>query len=74
LKDDRGFFPSYQAAPVIRREVLAAHPELRQVLDLLADRLDDATMQRLNFEVDQKKLRPRDVARRFLDRRGLLGK
>jgi glycine betaine/choline ABC-type transport system substrate-binding protein len=72
LRDDRGFFPPYQAAPVIRVEVLQAHPELREVLELLAGRLDDATMQRLNFEVDEKKRRPNDVAREFLEGRGLL--
>jgi osmoprotectant transport system permease protein len=74
LRDDRGFFPPYQAAPVIRSEVLDAHPELREVLELLANRLDDATMQRLNFEVDEKKRHPSDVAREFLESRGLLGK
>ena len=74
LQDDRGFFPPYQAAPVIRTEVLDAHPELRQVLDLLAGILDNATMQRLNFEVDEKKHRPSDVALEFLRGHGLLGK
>lgn len=74
LRDDRGFFPPYQAAPVIRTEVLQAHPELREVLGLLAGRLDDATMQGLNFEVDEKKRRPADVAREFLARLGLLEK
>jgi len=74
LQDDRGFFPPYQAAPVIRTEVLKTHPELRQVLDQLAGLLDDATMQRLNFEVDEKKQRPSDIAREFLEGHGLLGK
>ncbi|MFQ5506232.1 MAG: glycine betaine ABC transporter substrate-binding protein [Planctomycetota bacterium] len=74
LRDDRGFFHPYQAAPVVRSEVLDAHPELRQVLELLAGRLDDATMQRLNFEVDEKKRRPADVAREFLESQGLLEK
>jgi len=72
LEDDRGFFPPYQAAPVIRAEALETHPELRAVLELLAGALDDATMQRLNFEVDEKKRQPRKVAREFLERRGLL--
>ncbi len=66
LQDDRGFFPPYQAAPVIRTEILQAYPELREVFELLAGRLDDATMQRLNFEVDEKKRRPYDVVREFL--------
>jgi len=71
LRDDRRFFPPYHAAPVVRTEVLEAHPELRGVLELLAGRLDDATMQRLNFEVDEQKRSPAEVAREFLDSRGL---
>ena len=74
LRDDRGFFPPYQAAPVIRDEVLQEHPELRGLLELLAGRLDDATMRRLNFEAEKKKRRPGDIAREFLERQGLLGK
>ena len=74
LQDDRGFFPPYQAAPVIRIEVLETHPELRQVLNLLAGILDNATMQRLNFEVDEKKHCPNDVAREFLEGHGLIEK
>ena len=42
------------------------------MLDLLAGLVDDATMQRLNFDVDEKKRRPSDVAREFLEGRGLL--
>jgi len=74
LRDDRGFFPPYQAAAVVRAEVLRAHPELRKVLELLAGRLDDATMQQLTFEVDEKKRRPGKVARGFLESQGLLRK
>jgi glycine betaine/choline ABC-type transport system substrate-binding protein len=54
--------------------VLAAHPELRRVLGLLAGRLDNATMQKLNFQVDEKKRTPREVARQFLAAQGLLAK
>ncbi len=72
LEDDQGFFPPYQAAPVIRTEALQAHPELAEVLALLAGLIDDATMQRLNYEVDEEKRPPADVARGLLERRGLL--
>jgi glycine betaine/choline ABC-type transport system substrate-binding protein len=72
LRDDRGFFPPYQAAPVIRTEVLQRHPELREVLEELAGRLDDAAMRRLNFQVDEKKRDPSDVAREFLESHHLL--
>ena len=74
LRDDRGFFPPYQAAPVVRTEVLEAHPALRQALGLLGGLVDDATMQHLNFEVDERKRRPADVAREFLESRQLLKK
>ncbi|MEJ2658818.1 MAG: glycine betaine ABC transporter substrate-binding protein, partial [Desulfobacterales bacterium] len=51
LKDDRKFFPPYYAAPVIREEILKAHPKLGDVLSLLEGRIDNAAMQHLNFEV-----------------------
>jgi len=66
LDDDRGFFPPYYAAPVVREETLRTYPEVREALDLLAGRLDDDTMRRLNYEVDERKRTPRDVAAGFL--------
>ncbi len=39
---------------------------------MLAGKLDDATMQRLNFAIDHDKRSPADVARRFLQSEGLL--
>ncbi|MCG8466645.1 MAG: ABC transporter permease subunit [Gemmatimonadetes bacterium] len=72
LRDDLGFFPPYEAAPVIRRELLLAHPELQEVLELLAGLLDDATMQRLNHAVDEDKRSVGEVAREFLAGKGLL--
>jgi len=73
LDDDAGFFPPYFAAPVVRQAALEAHPELRKALGALAGRIDDATMQRLNFEVDEKKRDVADVARDFLTAQGLIG-
>lgn len=72
LEDDRGFFPPYYAAPVVRTEALQSHPELRDVLNLLANRLDDRTMQRLNYEVDGNQRPTREVAHEFLVEEGLL--
>ena len=72
LEDDKGFFPPYQAAPVVRAEVLNAHPKVRDALGLLAGMLDDNTMQRLNLEVDDHKKSPRVVALDFLETQGIL--
>ena len=68
LADDKGFFPPYFAAPVIRADTLRRHPHLEQVLGRLGGRIDDAAMQRLNYQVDRKDnpRRARDVAREFL--------
>jgi osmoprotectant transport system permease protein len=72
LKDDRNFFPPYHAAPVIREEILKAHPKLGDVLSLLGGLIDNATMQRLNFEVDGKKRRTAEVVEEFLKAKGIL--
>ncbi|MBI2300507.1 MAG: ABC transporter permease subunit [Armatimonadetes bacterium] len=72
LEDDHGLFPPYYCAPVVRGEALQAHPELREALELLAGRLDDAAMRQLNYEVDGRKRSSGEVARQFLRRAGLL--
>jgi osmoprotectant transport system substrate-binding protein len=46
LEDDRSFFPPYNAAPIVRGELLRAHPEVREVLERLAFRLPDRRMLR----------------------------
>lgn len=74
LQDNRNFFPPYYAAPVVRTEVLAKHPELLDILDALGGMLDAATMQGLNYQVDEKHWGPDEVARKFLLERGLLKK
>lgn len=72
LEDDRNFFPPYHAAPVIREEILKAHPELENALSLFGGLIDDATMQRLNFEVDGKKRETAKVVEEFLRAKGIL--
>lgn len=66
LIDDRGFFPAYHAAPVVRAPVMESAPELRRLLRPLGELLDQSTMRTLNYEVDEKGRSPRDVAREFL--------
>src|SRR2546430_16831457 len=54
LDDDRHFFPPYEAAVVYRNDL---DPKCRAALESLAGILDDATMRRLNYEVDGRKRR-----------------
>ena len=66
LEDDLGFFPPYHAAPIVRKEVLDKHPELKDVLNLLEGKLDDATMTELNYLVDVEGKAVEQVAADFL--------
>jgi osmoprotectant transport system permease protein len=66
LEDDRGFFPPYEAAPVIRNDVLARHPEIAAVFKKISGKIDEQTMQRLNYEVDGLKHSPSAVVHEFL--------
>ncbi|MGE4584600.1 MAG: glycine betaine ABC transporter substrate-binding protein [Sphaerochaeta sp.] len=72
LKDDKGFFPPYYAAPIVRKEVLEKHPELKGVLNLLQGKLDDATMTELNYQVDVEGKAVEQVAKEFLQSQNLL--
>ncbi|MFI5363918.1 MAG: glycine betaine ABC transporter substrate-binding protein, partial [Elusimicrobiota bacterium] len=74
LADDKSYFPSYEAAAVVREEALRRWPGAAAALERLSGRLDDATMRRLNFEVAQKKRSPETVSREFLESLGLLGR
>lgn len=72
LKDDKRFFPPYYAAPVVREDVLKAHPEIADALNLLAGKLDDRQMAILNAKVDLEKKDAKDVAREWLKEQGLI--
>lgn len=72
LEDDRGLFPPYQVAPVVRQPVLEAYTNIKSALNALAPKLTDDTMRRLNYEVSGKRQEPRTVAQRFLQEAGLL--
>jgi len=72
LEDDKGFFPPYYAAPLVRRQTLQKHAKLKETLNRLGGRISDAVMGQLNFEVDEKERKAAHVAREFLVREGLI--
>jgi len=71
LEDDHHYFPPYEAVPVVRREVLERHPELRGVLRALAGRVSEAEMRRLNYAVDGEHHDVAQVVREFRQAKGL---
>ncbi len=74
LKDDKGIFPPYYAAPIIRQASLDKFPGLEEAINLLAGKIDDAVMTDLNYRTDYLKQTPQRVAKEFLLRTGLYKK
>jgi osmoprotectant transport system permease protein len=74
LEDDKGFFPPYDAAPLVRGATLARHPEVGTVLGLLAGAFDEDRMRALNFRLQEKGESETVVARDALRELGLLDK
>ena len=72
LDDDRGFFPPYAAAPLVRGSTLERHPEIADALSLLAGSLDEEGMRRLNLRLQEKGDDPAAVARDELVSLGLV--
>ncbi|MDH4429921.1 glycine betaine ABC transporter substrate-binding protein [Pseudomonas shirazica] len=66
LEDDKHYFPDYTAAPVVRKQVLDANPQLAGLLKPLAEQLDDETIRQLNAKVDVEHQNPTKVAAAFL--------
>ncbi|WP_440468315.1 glycine betaine ABC transporter substrate-binding protein [Pseudomonas sp. YH-1] len=73
LEDDKQYFPFYNAAPVMRADLLEKHPELKTLFDPIARLLDDKTMQALNAQVDIQQEPVQRVAQQFLREHQLIG-
>lgn len=69
LTDDRGYFPPYQAAPVMRAAVLERHPAVTTALAELGGKISDAEMRRLNALADVDHQDITEIARAWLAER-----
>lgn len=72
LADNKKAFPSYHASLVLRSQTAAEFPGVRATLDQLSGKISQDAMQRMNYEVDGKKIPPSQVATEFLRQAGLL--
>lgn len=70
LEDDRRYFPPYDCAPLVSRETLQDHPDLRSVINKLAGRINTKQMIALNNRVDYEQEKEAEVAIDFLDQEG----
>lgn len=71
LEDDRGYFPPYDAVPIVRQETLERHPEVRDALRLLDGAISEEEMRRMNYRVDGERENVATVVAEFLVAKGL---
>ncbi|MGE4274381.1 MAG: glycine betaine ABC transporter substrate-binding protein [Desulfitobacterium sp.] len=74
LEDDREFFPPYDILPLVRQDTLDKYPEIEGILNKLAGKIDEQTMQELNAMVDDQGMKEEVVAHDFLVNTGLIEK
>lgn len=67
LKDDSGFYPSYEAAPIIRKETLKKNPQIYEAISPLLGLITQERIIQLNYQVDGAGKSPYDVAKAFLN-------
>jgi len=66
LKDDKGIFPPYYAAPIVLQSALDRFPDLEPTLNLLAGKINDSIMTDLNYRADYLHQTPAQIAKDFL--------
>jgi osmoprotectant transport system substrate-binding protein len=71
LKDDKHYFPPYEAVPLVRAEALSRWPQMQTAMDALAGRITAGEMRAMNEAVDGEHRDPAEVVREFRARKGL---
>ena len=66
LRDDKNYFPNYEAGIVIREEILKKYPEVGKLLTKLNGKISTEKMQELNYQVEIEQKSPAEVAAQFL--------
>ncbi|MDT1062122.1 ABC transporter substrate-binding protein [Paracoccus sp. CPCC 101403] len=72
MEDDKAVQPVYEPAPIIRAKVLAAHPEIKEVLAPIFQALTLQTLQTLNGRIQVGGEPAADVAKDFMTEAGFL--
>ncbi len=72
LTDDGGFFETFEAGTVVRKDALEKYPELKGVLEKLNGLITEEEMQQMNYDVEVNGKEDVEVAREFLRSKGLI--
>jgi glycine betaine/choline ABC-type transport system substrate-binding protein len=71
LKDDKHYFPPYDAVPIVREGTLSKDPQVRAALEQLAGKISEDEMRQMNYAVDGEHRDAKQVAAEFLRKKGL---
>ena len=66
LKDDKHYFPPYDAVPIVRPSAVEHDARVNSVLERLSGRISADAMRKMNYAVDGEKRDAAEVAREFL--------
>ncbi len=72
MKDPKSIWPFYYPAPVVRSDVLKKYPKVKKILNEVSASLSVETMRELNGKVDLDQEDPEDVAKEYLEKKGLI--
>lgn len=67
LEDDKKMWPAYNAAPVVRAEILKQYPDIAEALNAVSAKIDTETITALNAKVDLDHEEYEDVAKEFFE-------
>ena len=71
LKDDKNYFPTYEAVPVFNQKTLQQHPNLTSILQKLSGKVSSEDIQKLNYLVDHDRKSVNEVVKDFLSKKDL---
>ncbi|BAY26903.1 substrate-binding region of ABC-type glycine betaine transport system [Calothrix sp. NIES-2100] len=71
LKDDKQYFPPYEATPIVRQATLAKYPQLKKAIAQLAGKITADEMRQLNYLVEGELGDIKEVVQDFRKLKGL---
>ncbi|MBH8577672.1 ABC transporter substrate-binding protein [Nostocaceae cyanobacterium CENA369] len=71
LKDDKHYFPPYEATPIVRQATLEKYPELRKAIAQLSGKISADEMRQLNYLAEGELRDIKDIVQKFRQSKGL---
>lgn len=72
LEDDGEFFETFLAGTIVRLDALEKYPKLEEVLNIMNGLISEEEMQQMNYEVEVNGKEDIEVAKLFLQSKGLI--